>query len=326
MYQAGMLSPLSAVTDRSEFCTPPERILLHHPQHGNSLRGVTHDRLRELNFLECPDRDALHREYDQFAAQIATQVDTVFLADILKDDPDYRREAAQNPNLMFMRDSSITLPWQPDLFIPTRLALASRAREPAIVAKALGRLGMTPAVSFSDDEYIEGGDVLPAVDEGKRILLVGFGVRTTKAAAIKLALELIPRHVDVIIGLSHDPELLHLDTGFTILPNRVMFAAAGMFTSGFLIDENRRLSNVNPIAHAEQLGFRIVRCNKADAIAHERCNMLPLGMGRYLAFTMPDEIKAELEQLAQINISCVSGGEIAKATGGVHCLTRPLYL
>jgi N-dimethylarginine dimethylaminohydrolase len=312
--------------DRSEFCTLPKRILLHHPQHGNSLETLTHERLRELNFLEFPDSEALHREYDQFASNIGNFVETLYLDEILKDDPDYRSEAARNPNLMFTRDSSITLPWQPDLFIPARLALASRAREPSVVAKALGRLGMKPAVSFSDDEFVEGGDVLPAMDAGKRILLVGFGVRTTKAAAIKLALELIPRHVDMIIGLSHDPDLLHLDTGFTILPNRVMFAAAGMFTSGFLIDENRCLSNINPIAHAEELGFKIVRCSKADAITHERCNMLPLGMGRYFAFVMPADMKMELERLAGIDISCVHGSEIAKATGGVHCLTRPIYL
>src|SRR4029453_7544020 len=222
------------------------RILLHHPQHGNSLQSLTHDRLRELNFLEYPDAEALHREYDQFASDIGSHVDTVYLGDILKDDPDYQSEAARNPNLMFMRDSSITLPWQPDVFIPARLALASRAKEPVIVSKALGRLGMRPAVSFAEDEFIEGGDVLPAMDAGKRILLVGFGVRTTKAAAIKLALELVPHHVDIIIGLSHDPDLLHLDTGFTILPNRVMFAAAGMFTSGFLVGANRSLSDINP--------------------------------------------------------------------------------
>jgi N-dimethylarginine dimethylaminohydrolase len=312
--------------DRSEFSTPPQRILLHHPQHGRSLHAMSRERLREMNFLDLPDTEALYWEYDQFASHIGSRVETLYLDDVLKDDPDYRAEAARNPNLMFMRDSAITLPWQPDIFIPARLALASRAGEPAIAAKALGRLGMRAAVSFADDEFIEGGDVLPAMDAGKRILLVGFGVRTTKAAAIKLALDLIPRHVDTLIGLSHDPELLHLDTGFTILPNRVIFAAAGMFTSGFLIDENRQLSNVNPIAHAEALGFTIVRCDKADAIAHERCNMLPLGLGRYVAFMMPAEVKAELEKRAGITINCLPGGEIAKATGGVHCLTRPLYL
>ncbi len=311
--------------DRSEFSTPPRRILLHHPQHGNSLGRLTVKELREHNFFELPDTGALHRQYDAVAAEIGSHVEIHYLGDILRGDPEYQAEAASNPNLMFMRDSSITLPWAPGLFIPARLALPARAREPAIVAKALGRLGLTPAVSFTDDEYIEGGDVLPAMDGGKRILLIGFGVRTTKAAALKLALELIPRHVDRIIGLSHDPDLLHLDTGFTILPGRVMFAAAGMFTSGFLIDEERRLSNINPIAHAEELGFTIIRCDKADAIAHERCNMLPLGHGRYFAFHMPDDTRAALERHAGVSISCLHGSEIAKAAGGIHCLTRPVY-
>lgn len=312
--------------DRSEFSVPPTRMLLHHPRHCSAFLALTRERLRDLNFLDLPECSALHREYDALAAAIGRYVEPVYLGDLLKDDADYQAEAAQNPNLMFLRDSSITLPWQPDLFIPTRLALPSRAREAAIVAKALARLGMKPAMTFTDDEFLEGGDVLPAMDAGKRILLIGFGVRSTKAAALKLAFELIPEHLDLIIGLSHDPELLHLDTGFTILPNRVIFAAAGMFTSGFLIDEQRRLSSINPIAHAEQLGFTILRCNKADAIAHERCNMLPLGHDRYLAFMLPEGIKAELERRAGVTINCFPGGEIAKATGGVHCLTRPIYL
>lgn len=249
----------------------------------------------------------------------------MFLQDLLRGNDDYLAESSRNPNLMFTPDSSITLPWQPDVFIPARLALPSRASEPAIVAKALTHLGLKPIVSFADDEFIEGGDVIPAMDGGKRILLVGFGVRTTKAAAVRLALELIPRYVDQIIGLSHDPDLLHLDTGFTILPNRVIFAAAGMFHAGFLIDEERRLSNIDPIAHAEALGFTIATCEKSEAIAHERCNVLPLGTGRYLAFAMPDDIKMTLERLAGVTITCLSGSEIAKAAGGVHCLTRPLY-
>ena len=168
--------------------------------------------------------------------------------------------------------------------------------------------------------------MLPAMDEGQRILLLGFGVRTTKAAAIRLALELIPEHLDQIIGLSHDPELLHLDTGFTVLPNRVMLAAAGMFHSGFLIDRERAIHSIDPIAHAERLGFTIIRCAKAAAIAHERCNLLPLGEGRYLAFDMPAELEAEIEDKAGVTVTCQPGREIAKATGGVHCLTRPVYL
>ena len=221
--------------------------------------------------------------------------------------------------------STVTLPWAPELYVPARLALKSRAGEPAIAGRALERLGLRRLFDFRDDEYIEGGDVLPAMHDGKRILMVGFGVRTTKAAALRLAFELIPKHVDLIIGVSHDPDLLHLDTGFTVLSNRVLFGAAGMFHAGFVIDDTLRLRQIDPINYAEDMGFTIVRCDKADAIQHERCNVLHMGGGRFLAFDMPEAIKNELETRAGIKIDCISGGEIAKATGGVHCLTRPVY-
>jgi len=311
--------------DLSEFSLAPRRILIHDPRDGRAAAAMDRARLAECNFLDLPATDALGREYETFRRALAEQVEVTTLSDLLSGDPDLAAEANSNPNLMFMRDSSVTLPWAPDLYIPARLALASRAREPLVVGRALERLGLRRTFDFRDDEYIEGGDVLPSMDDGKRILLVGFGVRTTKAAALRLALELIPEQLDMIIGLSHDPDLLHLDTGFTVLPNRVMLAAAGMFHSGFLIDEERRLHPIDPIAHAESLGFTIVRCDKADAIAHERCNLLPIGDGRYMAFDMPAALKGELEETAGITIRCLPGGEIAKATGGVHCLTRPVY-
>lgn len=151
-------------------------------------------------------------------------------------------------------------------------------------------------------------------------------MRTTEAAAIKLASELIPEAVDQILGLSHDPDLLHLDTGFTVLPNGVILAAKGMFTKGFLIDRNKQLQEINPIEYAEKLGFKIIRTEKSDAIANERCNMLPLGENRYVAFDMPEDFKAGLEEAAGISIQTVSGKEISKAAGGAHCLTRPIYV
>jgi N-dimethylarginine dimethylaminohydrolase len=311
--------------DRSEYHVAPRRMLLHHPRHGASLERLSADRMAEVNFLAVPDPEALYAEYDAFAAQIAAHCEPVYLTNLLGGDPLYAAESATNPNLIFMRDSSITLPWVHHGFIPARPALPSRAREAALAAQALCTLGLSPLTQLDGDEYLEGGDVLPVTFDGRRVLLVGFGVRTTKAAAIKLALDLIPDHVDAIIGLSHDPDLLHLDTGFTVLPNRVILAAAGMFASGFLIDHDRRISQIDPLAYAEALGCSIVRCDKADAIAHERCNLLPLGNRRYLAFDMPAALKAELERAAGVTIDVVKGTEIAKATGGVHCLTRPVY-
>ncbi|MEQ1769133.1 MAG: arginine deiminase family protein [Devosia sp.] len=311
--------------DHSEYHRPPKRILLHHPRHGGPLEKLTKDRLREVNFIDLPDHEEFYAEYDRFAALLGTMVEPLFLEDVLGDDAAYRAEAESNPNLIFTRDSAVTLPWAPGVFIPGRPALQSRQGEAAVVAAALQKLGLKPATQFVDDEYLEGGDVLPVTFNGKRVLLIGFGVRTTKAAAIKLALDLIPAHADYVIGLMHDPDLLHLDTGFTVLPEKIILAASGMFGSGFLIDENRQLQKVDPLSYSEGLGARVIRVDKADAIAHERCNMLPLGRRRYLAFDMPTDLKSQLEREAKITISVVKGTEIAKATGGVHCLTRPIY-
>jgi len=304
---------------------PPARILLHDPRDSGAMDQVHVSRLAEWNFLGLPAAEQLRIEYGAFRAALEQLVPVTSLAELLNGDAGFAAEAENNPNLMFMRDSSVTLPWEPDLYIPARIALPSRAAEPAIAAAALERLGLRSAVQFSGAEYLEGGDVLPVMDEGRRILLVGFGVRTTEAAAVRIARELIPGHLDEIIGLSHDRNLLHLDTGFTVLPNRVMLAASGMFHSGFRIDESHAVQPIDPIVYAEGLGFTLVRVDKADAIAHERCNLLPLGDGRYLAFDMPAALRSELEERAGIRITCLAGTEIAKATGGVHCLTRPVY-
>jgi len=312
--------------DLSEYHVPQRRVLLHHPRHGGALETLSADRLAELNFLALPHPGELYAEYDAFVELLGRRAEPVFLEEVIGGHETYLAEAAANPNLIFMRDSSVTLPWAPGHFIPTRPALPSRMREAEVVRLALEKLGLTALTEFEHDEFVEGGDVLPVTFSGKRVLLIGFGVRTTKAAAIKLALDLIPAHVDYVIGLMHDPDLLHLDTGFTVLPNKVILAAGGMFGKGFLIDEERRLQNVDPLSYAEGLGASIIRVDKADAIAHERCNLFPLGNREYLAFDMPGELKAQLEAAAGVRIDVVKGVEIAKATGGVHCLTRPVYL
>jgi len=37
------------------------------------------------------------------------------------------------------------------------------------------------------------------------------------------------------------------------------------------------------------------------------------------------KVRAELEAKADIRITCLDGSEIARTTGAVHCLTRPIY-
>src|SRR3954462_6276584 len=104
--------------DLSEFSTPPRRILIHDPRDGAALSAMAGERLAECNFLQLPEHGALAEEFDRLRAAISRHVEVVTLAEIMADDAEFRAEADENPNLMFVRDSSITLPWAPDLYIP----------------------------------------------------------------------------------------------------------------------------------------------------------------------------------------------------------------
>ena len=123
--------------DLSEFSTEPARILIHDPRDGRAVECMDRARLAECNFLDLPGYDALCAEYDLFRAAIAKHVTVTPLASLLSSDPLFEAEADNNPNLMFMRDSSITLPWAPDLYIPARFGLASRANEPELAGRAV---------------------------------------------------------------------------------------------------------------------------------------------------------------------------------------------
>ena len=135
--------------DLSEFWAPPSRILIHDPRDGAALARMSRDRLAECNFLDLPSHDALGREYERFRAALSDHVEVTAISRIARRRSRLRRGSRCNPNLMFMRDSSITLPWAPDLYIPARFSLASRARESEIAGRALERLGLQAAHSTS---------------------------------------------------------------------------------------------------------------------------------------------------------------------------------
>jgi len=308
----------------SEFNTKPPKIIMHSPERNEGIMTMTVDDLERHNFLELPNKAIMIEQFNNLRKAIEDEgIEVLELLDLL--DEKAAQAAAKNPNSIFMRDPVVTIPWLPGFYIPCNMILDARREETEIAAVAMKRLGLKPLIELDEDEYVEGGDVLPIVHNGLRTLLIGFGSRTTQSVAVALANKLIPEHIDQVLGIKHDKNVLHLDTGFTFLPNEVMFQARGMFTEGFLINKDKQLSEIHPIAFVEEMGFTIVRTTKKQAVRNERCNLLPVGNNRYFSFTMPAELKEELEEKASIKIIDIEGDEIAKATGGVHCLTRPIF-
>jgi len=195
------------------------------------------------------------------------------------------------------------------------------------MAISLEKLGMDALINFDKEsgEWIEGGDVLPTLHGGQRTLMVGLGERTTLAAAQKIADQLAPEYFDQVIALEHDPEILHLDTGYIELPNDTILSAEGMFTAASILRAGKASEDVDPYVYLKGLKQEIVYVERQDAIDNERCNMVPAGDGNFVSFALPKELRKELVDKAGINICELVGTEIAKLTGGAHCMTRPVY-
>lgn len=308
--------------DLSEYNVIPKRIMIHNPKVSDVIEKMDNTTAKNNNFLEIPNSKILYKQYESLIKYIHFKgISTVTMDSLIKQ----KLSHSTNPNLMFTRDSSITLPWSNKVYIPSRLKLPGRKTESDIASEALNNLGLKKIIEFENDEYIEGGDVLPIFFENKRVLIVGYGSRTTKNSILKIAKNLIPEHIDVVIGVKHDSNILHLDTGFTVLPNKIILTAKDTINEGFALDINRKILSINPKEYAVHHGYKIIEVSKIDAIENESCNILPLGNKSYVSFKIPIELKKLLEKTANIKIHRLNGDEIDKATGGVHCLTRPIY-
>lgn len=308
--------------DLSEYSVVPRKILIHNPKVSDIIEKMNPDSAKDSNFIDLPNAKLLYKQYDSLIKYIHFKgISTVTLDSLIKE----KLTNSPNPNLMFTRDSSITLPWSKNVYIPCRLKLSGRKSEGEFASEALNNLGMKKIIEFDFDEYIEGGDVLPIYFENKRILIVGFGSRTTKSSIIKIANQLIPEYIDAVVGLEHNKNILHLDTGFTVLPNRVILTAKDTIKEGFTVGHSKKIVSIIPRDFANHHGYKIIEVPEKDAIENERCNILPLGNNSYVSFEMPIELKNLLEQTSNIKIHQLKGDEIDKATGGVHCLTRPIY-
>lgn len=310
----------------SEYEVKPKHIIVHNPSMGDSLASVTSETLQQYNFLSVPNKAEVYREFGEFVKLLRDLgVKPLELSELLSTSQREYVLELRNPNMMFTRDPAVTLPWAPGVFVRCRFSLASRQHEAMIMSKALTNYGLKMVASFDHDEYMEGGDVLPMYFHGRRILIIGFGTRTSQAAALKLAKLLVPEYIDEIIGVRHDPQVLHLDTGFTIINSHTILAAKGMFNQGFTINKTLQLDWLNPIKYMSQLGFKIIYIDKNDAINNERCNVLPLGDKLFASFSMDQETKHALQSQAGIKLHELNGEELAKAAGGSHCLSRPIY-
>ncbi len=204
---------------------------------------------------------------------------------------------------------------------------------------------------------LEGGDVLNA---GPRLVLIGFGPRTTERAARLLA-ERLPADVEVLgVRLPLRRATMHLDTLLTFIDTRAVLAYLPAFDPQSAAEDRCTVLDLRtgqvlgsdlPALLAERLaGLQVVPCGDGDPVAAQReqwtdgANAVCLAPGRIVLYgrnartlralnragfevLTAQQFVANSELLLQGErrvVVAVGGAELSRGRGGPRCLTLPV--
>lgn len=313
----------------SEFAVRPTAVIVHDPVAAGSFDAMLGVRDAEtlqqrLLFRALPDRRRFAEQHRAFVDLLARHVGRVhYLSELLAGDAALDL-ACDNPNQVYTRDALITLPWVPWGYIPGNMKMPVRRREVRTMAAAVERLGLRPIARLGPELYLEGGDVIPFVREGRRGLLVGFGRRTARETLAFLQSTLIPQHLDEIIGVELAPWRINLDGGMVPVASDVVIAHPASILSGVLLDAcGERPFDV--LGTLRDLGIKIVEVERDESIFMQACNCVCLGDRKLICYSLCERVLGALRG-HDLEVLAVEGTELVKGTGGPRCMTRPIYM
>jgi N-dimethylarginine dimethylaminohydrolase len=224
----------------------------------------------------------------------------------------------------YTRDPAITIPWLPGWFIRGAMRKPVRSKEPDILAAALRALGLRELFAVPASVFLEGGDVIPLARGGRRMLLVGFGPRTTYAALTELRRQLLPSTVDELVGVELVPERMNLDGALVPAADDTFLIEPTSIVRSFVLDR-RGEHAVDVRALLEEAGMTALEVTRAEATAGQACNVCSLGSRRLVAYDLCPRVTGALGKRG-IDVRTISAAELIKGTGGPRCMTRPLYV
>jgi N-dimethylarginine dimethylaminohydrolase len=197
-----------------------------------------------------------------------------------------------------------------------------RAREPEVLASALGALGLEE-ILVPQECFLEGGDVIPLAYGGRRALLVGFGPRTSREGIDLLWRHLHPWALDEIVGVEILPERMNLDGVLVPVADDTVIVDRSSIVRSFLLDPNGE-QQVDVVGLLCKLGLQALDVTREEATVLQACNCCCLGGRRVVAYDLCARVAQKL-RARDIEVLTVPGREMIKGTGGPRCMTRPLY-
>jgi N-dimethylarginine dimethylaminohydrolase len=311
----------------AEFSVTPGRVLVHDPVAAGAFRALEAIRdpavlERDWLFRKPPDPARYAEQHGALVRALQPHVAVLHLADLIADHEAFAC-AGSNPNLVFTRDSIVTLPWAPDRYLAARMKPALRRPETGALRAALERLGLRELPPIPEGLFLEGGDVIPFEREGRRTLLIGHGPRTRFETIEHLQGALLPRHADEILAIELAPWRMNLDGGLVPVTEDVVLAEPPSLIAGLLLDARSR-QPVDALGLLRDLGMHVIETTREESVHAQACNCVCLGGRRIVYYDLCPRV-AELLHRHDVETILVPGSELVKGRGGPRCMTRPIY-
>ena len=288
-----MLSP----TQTNEY-SPLKTIAVRHPREAFTTHTSSSDIWEKLEWIEHPDIDAAHAEFDAFTGILRESG-----ADIIMQPAHH----GLSPDALYVRDATLVTPVG---IIECNMGKPARAAEPAIAGSIYRQLGYNIAGVIAAPGTIEGGDIIWIDDT---TVVAGAGYRTNISGIEQFKAILGPKIEVITVDLPHwngPGDVFHLMSMISPLDKDLALIYPRPMPVSFirwLQDRGITLINV-PDEEYDSMG----------------CNVLALGPRKVLAVDGNPQTRRILEQ-AGCEVIIYSGREIsAKGCGGPTCLTRPL--
>jgi arginine deiminase len=242
------------------------------------------------------------------------------------------------PNLLFTRDSSV---WIRDRVAVTSLAMPARARETQLTDLIYAmhpRFDGVERILGSDQEYVEGGDVLLLAPG---VIAVGVGERTTPAGAERLARQVFEAGLAetvLAVPIAQERATMHLDTVCTMVDvdKIVMYPNVADHLRAFAVtqrDGDLAVAAAEPFLVAAAKAMQIDTLHQIDtgldAVTAEReqwddgNNTLALAPRLAVAYERNVETNSRLEA-AGIEVIAIAGSELGSGRGGPRCMSCPI--
>jgi N-dimethylarginine dimethylaminohydrolase len=296
-----------------------KRVIMHRP--GPELGMVTEKTLAEFHFNRPVDRAKFLADYDTMIGLFqAHGVETLLLAEILKEDEDALFYMARRPNVTYTRDLAVVFSRGAVLMSPH---LKGRWGDQVVMGRAFERLGVPILGAIEPPGFLEGGGVTFVGDDTAVVSLCDraneTGTRMLRdlilGKDVKYFLEVpLPFghiHIDgIFMMLDRDLALIYPDS-FRVFPCR-LYEDGRPAVRHVMFEDFLRKKNIRtiPLTWPERKGghLNLVVTKRSEAA---------------VGFATATRVGAELARSGW-HLATFPADELFQGNGGAHCMTCPL--